>query len=58
MAETDSADAVTVATALGCLEKPSADEYIVAFGPNGRSFFATPNGYSAYDTLVGSTEPH
>lgn len=36
-----------VSAALGRLEKPKTDEYIIAFGPNGRQFFATPNGYSA-----------
>jgi methylenetetrahydrofolate dehydrogenase (NADP+)/methenyltetrahydrofolate cyclohydrolase/formyltetrahydrofolate synthetase len=47
MANLDSPDAVMVSTALGRLEKLRTDEYIIAFGPNGRQFFATPNGYSA-----------
>ncbi|KAJ4337780.1 hypothetical protein N0V95_008238 [Ascochyta clinopodiicola] len=34
-------------TALDRLDKLGTDEYIIAFGPNGRQFFATPNGYSA-----------
>ena len=47
MAEVENSDADLVSTALGRLETPSTDNYIVAFGPNGRQFFATPNGYSA-----------
>ncbi|KAH8723434.1 hypothetical protein GQ44DRAFT_313788 [Phaeosphaeriaceae sp. PMI808] len=32
---------------LNSLEKRKADDYIVAFGPNGRQLIGTPNGYSA-----------
>lgn len=42
-----SPDDVMVSTALDSLEKPHTDQYIIAFGPNGRQFFATPNGYAA-----------
>lgn len=47
MANLHSPDAIMVATALDRLKKLSTDEYIIAFGPNGRQFFASPNGYSA-----------
>lgn len=47
MASTVSPDTVIISTALGRLEKLGTDEYIVALGPKGRQFFATPNGYSA-----------
>lgn len=47
MANLDSPDAVSVAATLGGLKHLSTDEYIIAFGPSGRQFFATPNGYSA-----------
>ncbi|KAH6621807.1 hypothetical protein C7974DRAFT_425580 [Boeremia exigua] len=47
MAELHLPDAAQVSTSLDNLEKLSTDEYIIAFGPNGRHFFATPNGYSA-----------
>ncbi|KZM27371.1 uncharacterized protein EKO05_0010475 [Ascochyta rabiei] len=47
MANLDPSEAVTIATALGRLDKLKTDEYITAFGPDGRQFFATPNGYSA-----------
>ncbi|KAF9697563.1 hypothetical protein EKO04_004183 [Ascochyta lentis] len=47
MADLDTPEAVTTTTALSRLEKLGTDEYIIAFGPNGRQFFATPNGYSA-----------
>lgn len=47
MSNVDSPDAIMAATALGRLEKLFADEYVIAFGPNGRQLFATPNGYSA-----------
>jgi len=42
-----SPDDVMASTALARLQKPSIDEYVIAFGPNGRQFFATPNGYAA-----------
>jgi hypothetical protein len=47
MADLVSPDEAVVSTALDRLEKLGTDEYIIAFGPNGRQFFATPNGYSA-----------
>lgn len=47
MAEVETSEAGLVSTALGRLETPATDNYIVAFGPNGRQFIATPNGYSA-----------
>lgn len=33
--------------ALNSLQKLGPDEYIIAFGPEGRQFCGTPNGYSA-----------
>lgn len=39
--------AAKVAAALDQLDKLDPDTYIVAFGPNGRQFLATPNGYCA-----------
>ena len=42
-----SPDDVMASTALARLQTPSTDEYVIAFGPNGRQFFATPNGYAA-----------
>lgn len=47
MANLDSPDATMTSIALTRLEKLGTDEYIVAFGPNGKQFFATPSGYSA-----------
>jgi hypothetical protein len=47
MAEVETSDADLVSTALDRLEIPPIDNYVVAFGPNGRQFIATPNGYSA-----------
>ena len=47
MAAVETSDADLVSTALGRLDTPAIDNYIVAFGPNGRQFIATPNGYSA-----------
>ncbi|KAF3032915.1 hypothetical protein E8E12_003440 [Didymella heteroderae] len=38
---------VMVSTALASLEKLSTDQYVIAFGPGGRQFFATPNDYAA-----------
>jgi hypothetical protein len=36
-----------IATVLSRLENPAADEYFIAFGPAGRQFIGTPNGYTA-----------
>ncbi|KAJ4309702.1 hypothetical protein N0V94_008800 [Neodidymelliopsis sp. IMI 364377] len=47
MADLVSPDETVVSTALDRLEKLGTDDYIIAFGPNGRQFFATPNGCSA-----------
>lgn len=47
MSNLDPPDAATVTTALSRLEKLSADQYIIAFGPSGRQFFATAAGYAA-----------
>lgn len=43
----NSPEAVLTSIALNRLEKLSTDEYIIAFGPNRRQFFATPHGYAA-----------
>ncbi|KAF1848906.1 uncharacterized protein K460DRAFT_304513 [Cucurbitaria berberidis CBS 394.84] len=47
MAFDESPDVVVIATALTRLENLAADEYIIAFGPDGKQFCGTPNGYSA-----------
>jgi hypothetical protein len=47
MAEVETSDADLVSTALDRLETPTINNYIIAFGPNGRQFIATLNGYSA-----------
>jgi len=36
-----------ISTILNRLEPLMADDYVLAFGPEGRHFFATPNGYAA-----------
>jgi hypothetical protein len=41
-------DANRVSTALARLEKLQPDKYIIAFGPGGKQFIGSPNGYSAY----------
>lgn len=47
MANVDTPDATIVSIALQRLEKLGTDQYIIAFGLNGRQFFATSNGYAA-----------
>ncbi|KAH7383835.1 hypothetical protein BKA66DRAFT_529275 [Pyrenochaeta sp. MPI-SDFR-AT-0127] len=46
MASAESPDLVVFSAVLDRLECLPADKYIVAFGPYGRQFCATPNGYS------------
>jgi hypothetical protein len=41
-------DANRISTALARLEKLQPDKYIIAFGPSGKQFIGSPNGYSAY----------
>jgi hypothetical protein len=41
-----------MATALSRLENLQPDKYIIAFGPGGKQFIGSPNGYSAYVLLV------
>jgi methylenetetrahydrofolate dehydrogenase (NADP+)/methenyltetrahydrofolate cyclohydrolase/formyltetrahydrofolate synthetase len=36
-----------ITNVLSRLENRGLNEYIIAFGPEGRQFLATPNGYSA-----------
>jgi methylenetetrahydrofolate dehydrogenase (NADP+)/methenyltetrahydrofolate cyclohydrolase/formyltetrahydrofolate synthetase len=38
-------DSGLLATILNRLE-PLDDDYVLAFGPEGKQFFATPNGYT------------
>lgn len=40
-------DPVVVSTALDTLQNLDADQYLIVFGPDGRQFIASPNGYSA-----------
>jgi hypothetical protein len=40
-------DADLIAKTLTRLERPTINEYLVAFGPENKQFLATPNGYSA-----------
>ncbi|KAF2683020.1 hypothetical protein K458DRAFT_369169 [Lentithecium fluviatile CBS 122367] len=47
MALAGPAKAVDISSALTQLEPLGADEYFIAFGPAGRQFCGTPNGYSA-----------
>ncbi|KAJ4991584.1 hypothetical protein SVAN01_02965 [Stagonosporopsis vannaccii] len=52
MANKNSPDTANGTAALDRLDKLDPDQYIVAFGPNGRQFLATPNGYSAIQLPV------
>ncbi|KAF1833646.1 hypothetical protein BDW02DRAFT_598908 [Decorospora gaudefroyi] len=45
MSSSESPDAVVIATALDRLELLGPDQYIIALGPDGKQFIATPNGY-------------
>jgi|TARA_R110002003_G_scaffold117_23_gene10509 hypothetical protein len=45
-------DANTISSVLERLGKLQNNQYIVAFGPNGKQFIGTPNGYSAYDLVA------
>lgn len=40
-------DPVLISTALDGVENVSANNYLIVFGPGGKQFVATPNGYSA-----------
>ena len=47
MALEKSAKVVNISAILTKLDTLGSDEYFVAFGPSGRQFCGTPNGYSA-----------
>ncbi|KAF1950627.1 hypothetical protein CC80DRAFT_509566 [Byssothecium circinans] len=47
MAATVSPNAIHPSTVLSRLEPLGPDQYFIAFGPEGRQFCGTPNGYSA-----------
>lgn len=47
MAAVQPPDTTIVSAVLDRLQHLNADNYVLAFGPDGRQFFATPNGYSA-----------
>jgi hypothetical protein len=40
-------DPVLISMALDRVENVSADNYLIVFGPEGKQFVATPNGYAA-----------
>jgi methylenetetrahydrofolate dehydrogenase (NADP+)/methenyltetrahydrofolate cyclohydrolase/formyltetrahydrofolate synthetase len=40
-------DPELIATLLNRLERLNSDEYVLAFGPAGKHFFAGPDGYAA-----------
>ena len=40
-------DATLISTVLDRLERLDANTYTIAFGPGGKQFLGTPNGYSA-----------
>jgi hypothetical protein len=40
-------DPVLISMALDSLQNLNANNYLIVFGPDGKQFLATPNGYSA-----------
>ncbi|KAF2998180.1 hypothetical protein E8E13_003779 [Curvularia kusanoi] len=46
MTDPDTTESQTI-TALMCLKRLPADEYVIAFGRDNRQFIGTPNGYTA-----------
>jgi hypothetical protein len=47
MSSADTPDPIIIETVLRRLEPLDTDKYVIALGPYGRQFFATPNGYTA-----------
>jgi hypothetical protein len=45
-------DSNIISTVLDRLQNLEPDKYIIAFGPGGKQFIGTPNGYSARVVLA------